>query len=84
MTTRAEPADPFVLVTEALKQPREAITIEAEIYRVHGWDSLGHIDVILSLERAYGISLDDAAVEKYKTMRAIVELYERFRSAGNG
>lgn len=84
MTSRAEPDDPFVLVAEALKQPREAITIDAEIYRVHGWDSMGHIELILSLQKAYGITFDDDAVEKYKTMRSIVDLHEKFRSRGNG
>lgn len=84
MTTSTEPIDPFALVAAALRQPREVITVESEIYRVHGWDSLGHIDVILSLEKEYGVALDDAAVQKYMSMRAILELFERVRSGGNG
>lgn len=83
MTTPAEFVDPYVLVAEALRRPREVITIDSEIYRVHGWDSLGHIGLLLSLQKSYGIPFDEAAAEKYKTVRAIVELYDRLRSGGN-
>lgn len=83
MTTPAEFVDPYALVAEALSRPREAITVDSAIYRVHGWDSLGHIALLLSLQKSYGIPFDEAAAEKYTTMRAIIDLYDRLRSSGN-
>lgn len=79
MTKPTECTDPFTLVADALQRPRGAITIESEMYREPGWDSFGHIMVISALEKAYGIVVEDAEVERYTRMRAIVELYERVR-----
>ena len=72
-------ADPFDTVAEALRCEREDLSINSAKYRTHGWDSFGHLAVILALEQTYGISIDDASVEKYATMTAIVQLFENQR-----
>jgi acyl carrier protein len=69
-------ADPFEIVAEALRCKREDLNINSARYRTHGWDSFGHLAVILALEQASGILIDDASIEKYATMTAIVELFE--------
>jgi acyl carrier protein len=69
--------DPFDIVAVALRCEREDLSINSARYRTHGWDSFGHLAVILELERACGILIDDASVEKYATMTAIVELFEK-------
>jgi acyl carrier protein len=46
------------------------------MYSDYGWDSFGHLQIILALESEYGIEVNDEAVEKYTTMRAILECYE--------
>lgn len=83
MTMPAELVDPFTIVANALGRPRAAITIDSAIYRDHGWDSFGHMSVLLSLQKAYGIAIDDSEADEYTSMRAILELHERLRSGGN-
>jgi acyl carrier protein len=67
---------PFDLVAKALGCSPTSLSIDSAIYRDHGWDSFGHLSVILALEEAYGIRIDDNGVQKYTSMRAIQELYK--------
>lgn len=77
MTSSPHPTDPFEIVAQALGRPRASLTIESAMYRDHGWDSFGHLSVILALERVYGVRIGDAEVMLYRTMQAIVELHQR-------
>jgi acyl carrier protein len=77
MTKRTWPLDPFDIVAQALGCSRESITIDSAMYRDHGWDSFGHVGIILALEDAYNITIDDTDIRLYATMRAIVALHER-------
>ena len=82
MTPSPHPTDPFEIVAQALGRPRASLTNESAMYRDHGWDSFGHVSVILALERAYGIRIGDAEVKLYTTMQAITELHQRVISGG--
>ncbi|MGA9768383.1 MAG: acyl carrier protein [Blastocatellia bacterium] len=78
------PPHPFEIVATALRCNPEELTANSSMYHTHGWDSFGHLAVILGMESAYGISIDDASVERYTTMEAIIELYEtRFHDGGS-
>jgi acyl carrier protein len=70
---------PFELVANAISCSPDSLSEDSAMYRDFGWDSLGHLNVILALEREYGIEVDDAAVESYKTMREILKCYELIR-----
>lgn len=72
-----EPPDPFDVVAKALDCSRSLLSMDSAMYRDHGWDSLGHISVILALEKAYSIRIDDDTITEYGTMRAIQQLYEK-------
>jgi acyl carrier protein len=74
-----EPTDPFDIVASALGRPRGSLTMDSAIYRDHGWDSFGHLKVILALEEAYGITIGNEEIERYSTMREIHHLYEQLR-----
>jgi acyl carrier protein len=78
-----EPADPFEIVASALGCPRTSLSMDSAIYRDHGWDSFGHLKVILALEEAYGICIDNDEIERYSTMREVHQLYEQFRLGDN-
>ncbi len=47
------------------------------MYRDHGWDSFGHVSVIVALEEAYGISISNDEMMILTTMKSIVEFTER-------
>lgn len=70
---------PFDLVSGALARDRAAFTEDSAMYRDHGWDSFGHLEVVLAIERHYGVTIDEQSVEHYTSMRAILELYEHRR-----
>lgn len=79
MTPSDVPIDPFGVVAQALRCPRDSLSIESAMYRDHGWDSFGHVSVIVALEEAYGISIPNDEMMILTTMKAIVEFTERSR-----
>jgi len=79
MKTRTELPDPFEVVAKALGCPTMSISLDSAMYRDHGWDSFGHVRVIIALEEAYGIRLDDQTVQMLATMKEIQQLFDRIR-----
>ena len=79
MTSPTVPKDPFGVVAKALQCPRDSLSLKSAMYRDHGWDSFGHVDVIMALEEAYGISISDDEMMNLTTMKAIFEFSERLR-----
>ena len=77
MTLPTVPIDPFGVVSQALCCPRDSLSIESAMYRDHGWDSFGHVNVITALEEAYGISISNDEMMILTTMKSIVEFTER-------
>ncbi len=75
--------NPFNVVAKALGCSSSSLSMDSAIYKDHGWDSFGHVSVIMELENAYGISIDDEVIEKYVTMRAIQQLYEQILQGGD-
>ena len=74
--------DPFCVVATALGRSRESLSPDSAMYRDHGWDSFGHVSVIKALEDAYGIRINDEDIEKYVSMKAILQLYEQLEQRG--
>ena len=83
MTLGAPPPDPFDVVAKALKCPRESLSRESERCRHHGWDSLGHVEIIEAIEEVLGIDIPDDEAWELKTMKAICEFFDR-QSRTNG
>ena len=71
--------NPFNVVAQALDISRDQLSIESGMYQIHGWDSFGHLDIIMALEKAYGISITNDEMMVLTTMKAIVEFTERPR-----
>ncbi len=74
MTPSAVPIDPFSVVAQAIRCPRDSLSMESAMYRDHGWDSFGHVGVILALEEVYSISIPNDEMMILITMKAIVLL----------
>lgn len=70
---------PFKLVASALGCDPQSLSMNSGMYRDHGWDSFGHLCVVLALEKEYGIAIDDAVFESFKQMREIYKCYENIR-----
>lgn len=73
--------DPFELVAKALNTKKETLTLESKMHEHPCWDSIENVSVIVELETNYGVTIDDADVMKYTTMKSIVELYEKLQKS---
>lgn len=68
MTPPSEHQDPFTVVAAALACHRESLSLESGMYKTHGWDSFGHITIIMALETAYGISIPNDELLELNTI----------------
>lgn len=42
-----------------------------------GWDSFAYLNILMALEKEYGIELNEETVNRYKVMSEIIKLDER-------
>ncbi len=64
------------MMAEVLRLPVDRIGTDAEIGNVPNWDSTAHMRMMLALEDAFGIELDEAHMVEMTSLakiRAVVE-----------
>ena len=83
MKSSSKRPSPFSVVAAALNCTRDSLSIESAMYRDHGWDSFGHVSIIVALEEAYGVSIPNNEIMSLATMKAIIEFSERFGQDGS-
>ncbi len=57
--------------SEVLGIPVEEVTPEIHPAQVERWDSLGHLMLILAVEKAYGVRFRAAQIPELKSVRLI-------------
>lgn len=67
------------LVAEQLGIDKSSITPESNILEDLGADSLDVIEMLMTLEEEYGITIPDDKIGSVKTIGAIVELIESLK-----
>lgn len=67
------------MLGEQLGVPPEKIRPEQEVVKDLGADSLDVVELMMSLEDEYGISLPESEIEKVKTVQDIVDLMNRLQ-----
>lgn len=67
---------PFEIVAKTLKISVDNLNENSALGETPNWDSLNHVVIIGELESNYGIEIPNEDIEKYVTMKAIIELYE--------
>ncbi|MEZ6137015.1 MAG: acyl carrier protein [Pirellulaceae bacterium] len=72
-----EEPDPFMIVATALKCDRTILTLDSAMHRTYGWDSLAHIDIVMGLERACGVSISNDEILTLSNMASIVAFCDR-------
>jgi citrate synthase len=65
------------LIASTLNVPVEQVTEDSDMTTLQNWDSLGHINLVLAIEEAYGVVVDEDAVVEITSVRAIREFVER-------
>jgi acyl carrier protein len=77
--------DRVVRVTsQVLNLPTEAITEESSPRTVEGWDSLGHMNLMLALEEEFGVQFSDERILQLLSVGAIVQALRELTGAGTG
>ena len=68
------------IIVETLGCEAEQVTLEASLADDLGADSLAAVELVMALEEASGVTLDDADVEGLKTVGDIVKYLEAHKA----
>jgi acyl carrier protein len=68
---------PIDLVAKVLELKPELVTEKSAMGETLNWDSLNQVLIIGEMEKSYGITIADNEIEKYATMKAIIEVYNK-------
>ena len=59
------------LVSRVLKVPRDRIADDLEYGAIEQWDSLGHVNLMLALEEACGVEIDEDLMVELTSIAAL-------------
>ena len=65
------------LLVEKLGVSEDKITLESEIVKDLGADSLDLVEMLLSMEENFGITISDDETENIKTVKDIVDIVDK-------
>ena len=65
------------MLAKQLNLPAEKITLESDVVKDLGADSLDVVELLISLEDDYGISIPEDDIVNVKTVKDIVEMIEK-------
>ena len=65
------------MLAKQLNLKPEAITLESDVVKDLGADSLDVVELLISLEDDYGISIPEEDIAGVKTVRDIVDMIEK-------
>ena len=68
------------IIVETLGCEAEQVTLEASLSEDLGADSLAAVELVMALEEASGVTIDDADVEGLKTVGDIVKYLEAHKA----
>lgn len=68
------------IIVETLGCEAEQVTLEASLAEDLGADSLAAVELVMALEEASGVTIDDADVEGLKTVGDIVKYLEAHKA----
>ncbi len=64
------------LIVDELSVPKEKVTLDADLQEDLGADSLDAIQLIMSIENAFDITIPEEEAENLKTVRALLQYIE--------
>lgn len=66
------------MLAKQLNLPEEKISLESDVVKDLGADSLDVVELLISLEDDYGISIPEEDIVNVKTVKDIVDMIEKF------
>ena len=67
---------PFKLISEALECDEKSLNENSGLNNHAGWDSMGHLTIMMTLEKSYGIEINDQTINQFQSMSKIIALYD--------
>ena len=68
--------DPKQLIAEALDCDINSIALDSKLGDHPEWNSIGHLQIMLSLQQNYQIEITDKTIQKFQTFDQINSLFE--------
>ena len=65
--------DPISVIAAALEADPAKLTPQSRLGRFPGWDSLTHVKVLMALEEAFGIPINDETIIGLTSVSAITD-----------
>lgn len=65
------------MLVEKLGVSEDKVTLESEIIKDLGADSLDLVEMLLSLEETFGVTVTDEQTESIKTVKDIVDIIDK-------
>lgn len=65
------------IIARVFKTPPETVTAESGPHTIAAWDSAGHLNLILELEREFSVRFDDDEVVELVSVQAIATALEK-------
>ena len=65
------------MLVEKLGVSEDKVTLESEIIKDLGADSLDLVEMLLSLEETFGVTVSDEQTESIKTVKEIVDIIDK-------
>jgi len=66
-------------IAQTLEVPPEAIAATSSAGDIAGWDSLGHVNLMISIEQTFDVQLD---VEDFPKLTSVPAILEYLKSKG--
>jgi acyl carrier protein len=65
------------IIADVLDLPDLTVTKQTTAEDVEDWDSLNHINIVLAIEKQFGIKVHTAEIEELRNVGELVELVAR-------
>jgi len=62
------------VVTELFTVSPESVTPESAPQNIEGWDSFGHLNLVLALEQEFGVKFAPEQIDQMTDVRTIITL----------
>lgn len=73
-------SSPFEIVANVLDIDVAKLNVKSAMGETPNWDSLKHVELIGELESIYKMQISNEDIEKYVTIKAIIELHNEVKA----
>ena len=64
------------IVAHVLKIDADSLNLDSGVTRTQAWDSLKHIEIVVEVEKQFGIRFESDIITRIETVRELIECIE--------